>query len=209
MGKFVGEPIEGDWRHDGQGDGSTNGPCGGVLLVAAAGLHVAWQNNRVTNDDDIELLDEHLSLRRAAAADAPWIAELRAAVMRPDLERLGRYDPVRVRQRFLDAFEPHVTTVICVAGNTAGVIAARPVADAVWIEHFYLSAAHQGQGIGDAVLRQTLAMDTHGRPFKLNVLCGSAARRLYERHGFVVDTEDDVDVFMSRPAGSRQTPARP
>jgi hypothetical protein len=32
----------------------------------------------------------------------------------------------------------------------------------------------------------------------LNVLQGSGARRLYERHGFVVESEDEVDVFMKR-----------
>jgi len=123
--------------------------------------------------------------------------------MRPDLERLGRFDPVRVRQRFLDAFDPFVTTVIEVDGANAGVIAARPAPDAVWIEHFYIAGDHQGRGIGDDVLGRVLAMDTGGRPFKLNVLTGSAAQRLYVRHGFVVDSEDEVDVFMSRPgAGS-------
>jgi hypothetical protein len=48
------------------------------------------------------------SLRAATADDAHWIAELRAVVLRADLERLGRFDPVRVRQRFLSAFDPVV-----------------------------------------------------------------------------------------------------
>ncbi|NNC12212.1 GNAT family N-acetyltransferase [Planctomonas sp. JC2975] len=43
------------------------------------------------------------------------------------------------------------------------------------------------------------APETDARPHRLNVLQGSRARRLYERFGFAVDTEDDVDVFMSRP----------
>jgi hypothetical protein len=37
----------------------------------------------------------------------------------------------------------------------------------------------------------------------LNVLQGSAARRLYERHGFVLESEDPVDVFMVRPPSRR------
>lgn len=78
-------------------------------------------------------------LRAALPGDASWIAELRAVVMRPDLERLGRYDATRVRQRFLDAV-----------------------------------------------------------PFRLNVLQGSPARRLYERHGFVFEHEDPIDVWMVR-----------
>ena len=40
------------------------------------------------------------------------------------------------------------------------------------------------------------------RPFRLNVLHGSRAQALYERHGFVVESEDAVDVFMVRPANS-------
>jgi hypothetical protein len=41
---------------------------------------------------------------------------------------------------------------------------------------------------------------------RLNVLQGSAARRLYERHGFVVETQDPIDVFMvrHRPPDSRR-----
>jgi hypothetical protein len=34
------------------------------------------------------------------------------------------------------------------------------------------------------------------RPFRLNVLQGSPARRLYERHGFVHEHEDPINVFL-------------
>ena len=139
------------------------------------------------------------TLRAAAARDAQWIAELRAVVLRPDLERLGRFDPVRVRQRFLTAFEPESTRVVMADGAAAGSIAVRAEADALWIEHFYLSPELQSQGIGSAVLKSQLALGA-GRPFRLNVLQGSRARALYERHGFTVDHEDAVDVFMLRPA---------
>lgn len=141
------------------------------------------------------------SYRSSALSDASWVAEMRAVVMKPDLERLGRFDPVRVRQRFLDAFEPQLTRVIVAEGADVGTIAVRPAADAVWIEHFYLSPEWQGRGLGGAVLRATLAEargDASRAPYRLNVLQGSAARRLYERHGFVVESEDEVDVFMKR-----------
>lgn len=141
------------------------------------------------------------SYRSSALSDASWVAEMRAVVMKPDLERLGRFDPVRVRQRFLDAFEPQLTRVIVAEGVDVGTIAVRPAADAVWIEHFYLSPEWQGRGLGGAVLGATLAEargDASRAPYRLNVLQGSAARRLYERHGFVVESEDEVDVFMKR-----------
>ncbi|KQR37349.1 acetyltransferase [Microbacterium sp. Leaf159] len=137
------------------------------------------------------------SLRASSSSDAPWMAELRAIVMRPDLERLGRYDPVRVRQRFLDAFAPEHTRVIVVDGEDVGLIAVRGEPDAVWIEHFYLAPGSQGRGLGSAVLAEVLVeRGADGQLFRLNVLQGSPARRLYERHGFVLDSEDAVDVFL-------------
>jgi GNAT superfamily N-acetyltransferase len=146
---------------------------------------------------------EHLmpdwSLREASVDDAHWIAELRAVVLRADLERLGRFDPVRVRQRFLSAFDPAVTQVVVVEGRDVGSIAVRLEGDALWIEHFYLRPELQGDGIGSSVLRAHLE-SAGDRPFRLNVLQGSRARALYERNGFVVESEDPVDVFMVRPA---------
>ncbi|HEX4092402.1 MAG TPA: GNAT family N-acetyltransferase [Trebonia sp.] len=142
---------------------------------------------------------QNWSLRAAVDADAPWIAELRADALRPDLERLGRFDPVRVRQRFLAAFDPVVTQVVLVDGEEAGSIAIRPDEGSLWVEHFYLRADCQGQGIGSRVLQRQLEAGPGDRPFRLNVLRGSRARALYERHGFVVERQDAVDVFMVRP----------
>jgi GNAT superfamily N-acetyltransferase len=138
------------------------------------------------------------SLRAATADDAHWIAELRAVVLRADLERLGRFDPVRVRQRFLTAFDPAVTRVVLADGREAGSIAVRLEDEALWIEHFYLRPELQGRGIGSAVLRARMASAAGDRPLRLNVLQGSRARALYERNGFVVESEDPVDVFMVR-----------
>lgn len=116
--------------------------------------------------------------------------------MRPELERLGRWDPVRVRQRFLTGFYPAHTFVIVVAASAAGVIAVRPESDEQWIEHFYLAPEYQGQGLGSTVLRHVMGTHRDHRPFRLNVLQGSPARRLYERNGFVHEHEDPIEVFL-------------
>lgn len=86
-------------------------------------------------------------------------------MLRDDVERLGRFDPVRVRQRMRDGFSRPNTRVI--------------TADA--------------KDVGSVSVRQ----ESTATPLRLNVLRGSSARRLYERHGFVVDYEDDVDVVMT------------
>ncbi|MFD5797278.1 GNAT family N-acetyltransferase [Streptomyces diastatochromogenes] len=142
-------------------------------------------------------------IRPASAADLEAVVELRAVVMRPDLERLGRYDEHRVRQRLRDGFAPAHTWVIEVGGTFAGCVALRPAEDAHWLEHFYLAPHLQGSGIGGAVLSELLERcDREGTLVRLNVLQGSPARRLYERHGFVLESEDPVDVFMTREPAS-------
>lgn len=143
------------------------------------------------------------ALRSAEPADVEAIAELRAVVMRPDLERLGRFDEHRVRQRLRDGFSPQHTSVIVADGAFAGCVTVRPAEDGQWLEHFYLTPAVQGRGLGSAVLRTLLdRTDADGVPVRLNVLRGSAARRLYERHGFTLEAQDAIDVFMvRRPAG--------
>ncbi|WP_405585376.1 GNAT family N-acetyltransferase [Streptomyces sp. NBC_01190] len=140
------------------------------------------------------------SLRTATAADVEAIAELRATVMRPDLTRLGRYDEHRVRQRLRDSFSARHTSIIMVAAELAGSVTVRPAEGGQWLEHFYLAPPHQGRGLGSAVLRTVLEhADTRGLTVRLNVLRGSAARRLYERHGFAVESHDPIDIFMTRP----------
>ncbi|NQW90448.1 GNAT family N-acetyltransferase [Curtobacterium sp. VKM Ac-2861] len=137
-----------------------------------------------------------VTLRNSIPEDIEWLVELRAQVLRADLERLGRFDAVRVRGRMRDAFAPEHTRVVVVDGRDVGSIATRIDDDTRWVEHFYLAPDIQGRGIGSTVLRTVLS-DSHTGATRLNVLQGSPARRLYERHGFVVDTEDDVDVFMT------------
>ncbi|MGH8877802.1 MAG: GNAT family N-acetyltransferase, partial [Stackebrandtia sp.] len=139
------------------------------------------------------------------------MADLKAMVMRPDLERLGYWNRDWARRRFLTAFVPDNTRVIECEDDAVGLIAVRATGEAQWIEHFYLDPAVHGRGIGGQVL--THVMDTHRdhRPYMLAINRGSAARRLYERHGFVYLHDDDngVDqIFHARlaaaPHGSRE-----
>ena len=140
-----------------------------------------------------------LTLRPSSDADAAWIAELRAEVMQADLERVGRFDPAWVRERFLRAFVAANTRLVELDGKPVGSIAVRTEASEHWLEHFYLATAHQGRGIGGALLRRVLAEPRDpALPWRLNVLQGSPARRLYERHGFVFEYEDEVDVWLVR-----------
>ena len=138
-------------------------------------------------------------LRPATPDDLEPLVEIRAVVMRPDLERLGRYDAERVRQRLRDAFVPANTQVIEVSSALAGCVALRRAEDGLWLAHFLLAPDCQGTGIGSAVLREVLShCDAEGATVRLNVLQGSPALRLYERHGFTLESQDPIDVYLLR-----------
>src|SRR5262245_11019626 len=87
------------------------------------------------------------TLRAAVPGDVEPIVELRAVVMRPDLERLGRFDEYRVRQRFREAFVPEHMSIVLADGAFAGCVALRPAEDCQWLEHFFLSPDLQGRGL--------------------------------------------------------------
>ncbi|MBO1418222.1 GNAT family N-acetyltransferase [Streptomyces sp. FH025] len=124
--------------------------------------------------------------------------------MRADLERLGRWDPDRSRRRVRASFSTRHTSVLRVDGAFAGSVTIRPDEHGGrHLEMFYLAPDLQGRGLGTAVLRHLLAeADAAGEQVRLVVLRGSAAQRLYARHGFTVVHQDPIDVSMLRePAG--------
>jgi GNAT superfamily N-acetyltransferase len=140
-----------------------------------------------------------INLIPASPIHMEQLAELRATVLEDDLTRLGRFDEYKVRQRFRDAFDHTHTWLIEAEGKIAGCIALKPNTDDYNLEHFYIYPAYQGQGVGGQILQQLLAQShLQGRKIHLNVLQGSPAKRLYERCGFTLDHEDEVDIFMSR-----------
>ena len=140
--------------------------------------------------------------RFAPAADSDFerLLLIRHAAMRPSLERVGRWHPMRARARFRAAFKPGETRLILVDDRLAGCVALRLAGEALELDQFYLDPALQGGGLGSTVLRALLAeADAGGRPTILTVLAGSDAIRLYERHGFVQTGVEDWDLFYRRP----------
>jgi hypothetical protein len=47
-----------------------------------------------------------ITFENAVASDAEALAAIRVEAMRESLERIGRFDPQRARERFLSAFSP-------------------------------------------------------------------------------------------------------
>lgn len=123
--------------------------------------------------------------------------------MRPSLERLGRFDPQRARDRFLAAFMPFSTRHVVVEGRRVGFVVVRDQGDHLLLDHLYVHPDHQGKGIGAAVLAAVFAeADPRHLTVRVGALKGSESNRFYVRHGFELVEEGEWDNYYARsPAG--------
>ena len=99
----------------------------------------------------------HISLTPAHADDADSLATLRVTAMRDSLAQIGRFDPVRARDRLLANFSPTHTRHVLQQGERVGMVVVRPDGDGLLLDHLYIAPQHQGQGIGATVLQQVFA----------------------------------------------------
>jgi GNAT superfamily N-acetyltransferase len=137
--------------------------------------------------------------------DLDALVALRIEAMRESLERLGRFDPVRARERFVVGFEPSATRHIVVGGERVGFVVVKVGPTALLLDHLYLRPSAQGRGLGSAVLREVLAdADQRGLAIDVGALRGSAANPFYVGHGFQQVGESAWDVHYRR-----EPPARP
>src|SRR4051812_17481092 len=90
-------------------------------------------------------------------SDADALADLRVAAMRDSLERVGRFDPIRARDRVLSSFSPAFTRHITVDGSRVGFVVVRPGQAELLLDHLYIAPRYQGRGVGSAVLSRVFS----------------------------------------------------
>ncbi|ROZ78351.1 GNAT family N-acetyltransferase [Ramlibacter sp. WS9] len=140
-----------------------------------------------------------VAFENARAEDAEALAALRVAAMRESLERIGRFDPVRARERFLGGFAPEHTRHIVVAGERVGFVVVKPIEDGVLLDHLYIAPAFQRRGIGAVVLAGVFAQaDAQAKPLRVGALRGSDSNRFYQRHGFELVETSEWDNYYAR-----------
>lgn len=144
--------------------------------------------------------DAGFALAPVSAADFEPLLALRLRAMRQSLERLGRFDEARARERLAAGWDPAHTWHIAVGGARVGFLVLKPLTQALRLDHFYVDPTAQRQGTGTRVLAWVCAQaDARQQPVQLCVLKGSDARRFYLRHGFVhvADGEWDHDYLRA------------
>lgn len=145
----------------------------------------------------------------AIDTDANALVDLRVVAMRPSLEAIGRFDPVRARQRFLKTFDPQRTWKIEQNGELIGFFVLIEKTDHFYLDHLYLVANAQGQGIGRQVLDHIKGLAiAQNKSIHLCALIDSEANRFYQQNDFQETHRQDFDVHYEYRANT-EPQARP
>lgn len=140
-----------------------------------------------------------LSYEPVAPSDCDELANLRAEAMEESLSRLGRFHPVRARERFIKNFDPQNSRHLIIDGARAGVIVVKRFVDHIVLENLYLYRRAHRCGTGSLALRDLCnEADRATLPIYVTVLKESDAIRFYERFDFQLQNIDDVDCSYVR-----------
>lgn len=148
-----------------------------------------------------------VTLAGALACDFEALVSIRIDAMRESLERIGRFNAVRARERFREGFSPEFTRHVEVAGKRVGFVVVKPHIDGLLLDHLYIKPGAQGSGIGSIVLRQIFTeADTAALTLYVGALRESASNRFYTRHGFQFVEAGEFDNYYVRYAAQRCPP---
>ena len=138
--------------------------------------------------------------------DLDTLVAIRIEAMRESLERIGRFDPARARERFSSSFSPEHTQYIVVNNERVGFLVMKPQADFLLLDHLYIKPANQDQGIGTAVMNHVFSeADKLKLPVRVGALRDSDSNRFYLRHGFNLMESTEFDNYYIRPFNIDET----
>lgn len=142
-----------------------------------------------------------ITLAPVEPSDLETLVSIRIEAMRESLERIGRFDPLRARQRFADSFSPQETHYIYYGDDRVGFVVTKRQTAQLLLDHLYILPAFQGRGIGAAVLQRVFAeADARQLPVRVGALRESDSNRFYLRHGFRMVSQDEFDNYYVRDA---------
>lgn len=147
--------------------------------------------------------DVAVVLTPASFSDLEDLVAIRIDAMRESLERIGRFDPHRARQRFVEGFDPDSTRRIEVAGELVGFVVLKKLQGELLLDHLYVRPTAQGVGVGSRVLALIFKeADETGQPVRVGALKESASNRFYLRHGFQFTGSSEFDNDYIRPSAN-------
>jgi GNAT superfamily N-acetyltransferase len=151
---------------------------------------VSTRPERLPDDGDF-LLSVYASTRQPELTGLGWPEQQQDAFIRMQFDAQTRH----YRESFPDA----TYSVICVDGERAGRLIVNRASDQITIVDITLIPKFRGIGVGGGLVRHLLDQaDADRLRVRCHVLHDSAARRFWERAGFIAQHHDGVYVAMER-----------
>jgi GNAT superfamily N-acetyltransferase len=142
---------------------------------------------------------ESVTFSAAETNDFEALVALRIEAMRESLERVGRFDPARARERFRSGFSPAHTRHIELGGKRVGFVVVKPQATELLLDHLYVHPNYKGKGIGGAVLAQVCSeADQSALTVRVGALRESESNRFYSERGFQLVEQSEFDNYYVR-----------
>lgn len=136
--------------------------------------------------------------------DADDLVEIRISAMRESLEQIGRFDPLRARERFIVSFVPESTKYVFFDAVKVGFVVVKFTATEMLLDHLYIRLEYQGKGIGTAVLQKVFAeADSRCLPLRVGALRESRSNHFYQQHGFIKSSESEWDIYYIRQPNTK------
>ncbi len=136
----------------------------------------------------------------AIPEDFEDLLALRIDAMRESLERIGRFDPARARERFLSGFSAENTRHIENEHQRVGFVVTKKQVDSLLLDHLYIHPKYQNRGIGGAVIAKVIAeARALHLPVRVGALRESDSNRFYVANGFQLIDQAEFDNYYILP----------
>ncbi|MCP4340639.1 MAG: GNAT family N-acetyltransferase [Desulfobulbaceae bacterium] len=118
--------------------------------------------------------------------------------MRESLKKIGRFDPVRARNRLIKDFETNQTKCYFFGKTIIGFIITKVENEEIILKHLYVDPKFQNMGIGKSILSRIIKQGKEEkRTIRLITLKESRANSFYLKNGFKhVDSIEYDNVYI-------------
>jgi GNAT superfamily N-acetyltransferase len=137
-----------------------------------------------------------IEFRSADEKDFDYCAKLYFAGIEPIIERLKLNRAAQVAD-FHRRWDPKQVQIVTRDGIDVGWFQTATSHDAIFLAQIFVEPVAQNQGIGTEVMHRLIKTAKHaGKAVTLGVVKSNPARRLYERLGFRIMSDDDRKFYM-------------
>jgi len=144
------------------------------------------------------MLSVPITLRLANLADIEFAYEVVCKTIRPYAEQtFGIWQEAHVRTTLENNISADVTKIIMTGAKAAGILTVQELESHVQLDQLFVLPQYQRNGIGTELVRDVLQRAKQlGVPVRLRVLRVNPARRLYDRLGFFITSEEPQRFYM-------------